>query len=232
MNTAKLRKTLLPALALTLLLGACGGNNGADSAAANGDAANDNASSSVPVSSLPVLTASPYVLSADEEGVEEFAALNASYEPTYANDAPHNITPDFIREEGSYSVFKYEKSNETFVVYDGAVYAVGSGFGGDGVTSMALADVNGDEAYELYYGFSDDGSSFVGCFDPAGKKARNLSGGFSGQAIVLTADGNTLAAAAAEADYESMLSMTLTAGDTLGRIGFEDGAITFTRADA
>lgn len=244
MNTVKLWKSMALALALTLALGACSGNGtasttgtngGSNGGAAGNDAnggGNDSAGASA-VSQLPVLTASPYQLSGSEEGTADFLAANAGYESPYQNDTCLNITPSFFPADSGLSVFKYGASNETFVLYDGAVYAIGSDSSGDGVTSMAMADFTGDGAYELYYAYSNGADSYVGLFDPASKTSSGLSGSFSGQPVVLSADGSTLTVCGATvSDYESLTSMTLTAGDVLANVTAADGKVSLEMTEA
>ncbi len=219
MNTAKWMKPAALALALSLALGACSGNSG------------KNGNQNRPAAAqLPVLTDSPYQLTATEEGAADFSALNSSYQSPFANDTCWNITPGFVSENSDFRVFKYGSSNETFVLYDGSAYAVGSGLGGDGVTSMALADVTGDGVYDLCYAYSEDADSRVGYFDPAQKTANELPGSFHGQAIVLRADGNTLQVCGATVTgYESLLSMTLEPGSELAQVILENGTVTLEK---
>ena len=211
MNTAKTMGSAVLASLLVLALGACSGGNGGKTDAGGGQ----NTNTSQPA----VLTQSPYRLTGSEEGAADFTAINAGYESPFVNDACWNITPGFISENSDFTVFKYGSSNETFVLYDGAAYPIGGGYGGDGVTSMALADLTGDGVYELCYVSSEDSILRVGYFDPAQKTANELSGSFSGQPVMLSSEGNTLTVCAAEVSgYESLTEMTLTAGDKLAEV--------------
>lgn len=248
MNKAKLWKSMVLALALSLALGACS-NNGANNNAAGGDPTGgtsqnapadggnqtgDASQEETPAEQLPLLTAAPYPLTGTEDGTKEFAELNADYQSPYQNETCWNITPPFMPADTGISVFKYGSSNETFVQYDGAVYAIGGDSTGDGVTSMALADYNADGAYELYYAYSNGSESRVGCFDPAQKAATDLAGKFTGQPIVLSAEGSTMTVCVAEvSDYESLTSMKLLAGDELAKLVVADGkpAIEMTAAE-
>lgn len=227
MKTAKLWKTAVLAAAFTLLLGACSG--GADNAPTPGQddpgTGNSEPASTPELSSgLPVLAESPYKLAGSEEGVTEFETLNTDYQSPYQNDACVNISPSFLGGDTGLTVFKYTLSNDTFLLYDGAVYPIGVS-GGDGVTSMAMADFTGDGAYELYYAYSAGSESHVGYFDPAGKETHDGIGRFSGTAVVLAADGDKLNICAAEvSDYESLTSMVLTPGELCGVVGNDGSA--------
>lgn len=58
-------------------------------------------------------------------------------------------------------------------MYNGEVYSIGECFGGFGLTSLALADLNKDDVYELYYTFSCGSGlhrSQVGYFEPISKE--------------------------------------------------------------
>jgi len=235
MNKAKLWKSMVLTLALSLALGACsnssggGANGGTAGNDSSNPAANDTSTAdgeaNTDQTALPLLTALPYKLSGSEDGTADFLAANADYQSPYQNDTCLNITPSFMPADGGISVFKYTSSNETFVFYDGAVYAIGGDSSGDGVTSMAMADYTGDGAYELYYAYSNGSDSHVGCFDPAQKAASDLSGGkFSGQPVVLSAEGSTMTVCVATVtDYESLTSMTLEPGDQLATIVADGG---------
>jgi hypothetical protein len=114
-----------------------------------------------------------FYISSSSEGVESFLKLNEEFKSSYENDVCHNITPDYVADNSAYSVFKYNQSCATFLLYDGKVYALGEHFGGFGVTGMALADMNGDDEYELYFTFSWGSGmhrSQAGYFDPTVKK--------------------------------------------------------------
>lgn len=210
MNTAKWMKQAVLALTFSLLLGACSGgadNNRGGSVEGTSDGA------------LPVLTESPYVLAGTEEGVADFTAVNSGYESPYATDTCWNITPAVVSENSEFAVFKYGSSNATFVLYNGISYPIGGGVNSDGVTSMALADVTGDKVYDLCYAYSEGSSSHVGYFNPADGTANDLPGVIGGQAVVLSAEGNSLQVCAAEVSgYESLTAMTLSAGDKLAEV--------------
>lgn len=221
MNATKKRKPAAAALALLLLLGACAGS------AESNDSANGGAPAPI-TSALPVLVDSPYVLSGSDEGAAEFLALNESYASPYLNDTCQNITPALVSENSEFTVFKYLSSNDSFLLFDGAVYPIGTAFdGGDGVTSLALADLNGDGVHDLCYASSKDSSFSVGYFDPAAKTASELPGRVNGQPAVLGTDGEKLLLYAAKvSNYESLTSMTLEPEEPLAAVVDRDGTPT------
>lgn len=217
MNAIKKMKPTAAALALLLLLGACAGST---------EGSGSGAPPTPITSDLPVLVDAPYVLSGSDEGTADFLALNESYASPYLNDSCQNITPATISENSEFTVFKYLLSNDSFLLFDGAVYPIGTAFdGGDGVTSLALADITGDGVPDLCYASSKDSSFSVGCFDPSTKTAAELPGRVSGQPAVLGTDGKTLLLCAAKvSNYESLTSMTLEPGEPLAAVVDRDGS--------
>ena len=105
-----------------------------------------------------------------EIGVSDFLALQKDDVSSYGDDTCRNITPEFIRNQSEYQIFKYDKSCASFLLYKGSIHQLGEGFGGFGVVSMAMADLNGDGLQELYYTFSWGSGlhrSHAAYFDPA-----------------------------------------------------------------
>lgn len=86
--------------------------------------------------------------------MSSFTAKNTGFTSGYEADECYNVTPAFIADNSDYAVFKYSNSTESFILYDDEVYSIGTCVGGFGITSMALADLNKDGMYELYYTFS------------------------------------------------------------------------------
>lgn len=218
MNSIKRMKPTAAALALLLLLGACSGST-------EGSTEGGSTPPTPITSDLPVLVDSPYVLTGSDEGAADFLALNETYASPYLNDTCQNITPATISENSEFTVFKYLSSNDSFVLFDGAAYPIGTAFdGGDGVTSLALADLNGDGVRDLCYASSKDSSFSVGYFDPAAKTATELPGRINGQPAVLGTDGEKLLLYAAKvSNYESLTSMTLEPGEPLAAVVDRDG---------
>lgn len=107
------------------------------------------------------------------EGVEAFQAIQGEYTSSYDNDTCYNITPDYVRNNSKFQIFKYSVSCATFLLYDGEIYPLGAYFGGFGVVSLAMADLNTDGMQELYF-TSSWGSglhrSNAAYFDPATKE--------------------------------------------------------------
>lgn len=101
-------------------------------------------------------------------GVDEFLTNNPTIKNSYKDDDLYNITPQKITEKFGFQIFKDQNECETFLVYNGETHQLGKGFGGPGTISFAVADLNGDEHYELYFTYSwGSGLDHPGidCFD-------------------------------------------------------------------
>ena len=123
--------------------------------------------------------------------VSEFEAQNKTYCSPFTDDACYNITPNFIANNSDFMIFKYEASNASFLLYDDEVYLIDDHMGGFGITSMALADLNKDGRYELYYTFSWGSGihrSQIGYFDPKRRKFTVFDDAVPFSDIILTMD--------------------------------------------
>jgi len=112
-------------------------------------------------------------ISETQDGVENFLSLQQGFKSGYDTDKCYNITSDYIKESSDYLVFKYDTSCASFLLYEDKVYTLGEWFGGYGLTSMALADLNGDQKPELYFTYSFGSGlhrSNAGYFDPVAIK--------------------------------------------------------------
>ncbi len=112
-------------------------------------------------------------ISGTQDCIEDFLSLQQDFRSGYNTDTCYNITPDYIQESSDYLVFKYDTSCASFLLYEGKVYPLGIWFGGYGLTSMSLADLNGDQKPELYFTYSFGSGlhrSNAAYFDPVAKK--------------------------------------------------------------
>ena len=112
-----------------------------------------------------------------EDGVEDF--LNLSREKSISFESKelencYNITPDFVKENSEYKIFKFKDTAETYIVYENEIYKIGNNKRDRGTTSFALADINQDEKLELFYTYiwkvSEVSRTNVSYFDPLEKK--------------------------------------------------------------
>ncbi len=104
-----------------------------------------------------------------DKGVKKFLSLQGDYQTGYDNDKCYNITPEEFKQDSGYQIFKYDTSCASFLLYDEEIYQLGEWFGGMGVTSMALADLDSDGKQELYFTYSWGSGihrSLAAYFDP------------------------------------------------------------------
>lgn len=107
------------------------------------------------------------------EGVEDFLKLLGGYRGDYDDEHCYNVTPEDIANNYNFSIFKFDKSCSIFLLYDDKEYPLGKWFGSHGVDSFAVADLNEDGRFELYFtGLKGSGiiSTYVGYFDAASKE--------------------------------------------------------------
>jgi len=171
-----------------------------------------------------------------QDGVDAFLSLQKDYSSGYEEDTCYNITPDDIRGSG-YQIFKYDASCASFLLYEGAVYPLGEWFGGCGVTSMALADLNGDQAPELYYTYSWGSGlhrSLAAYFDPAAMQSVAFDYTHMNEDMLVTGNGGGGLSlyAASVADSEDFAHFDLVGGALLSDIVYENGQITLAPAEA
>ena len=163
------------------------------------------------------------------EHVSGFIAANTGFTSSYDRDECYNITPGFLADHSGYGVFKYDTSSETFILYDGSAYSIGPCIGGFGITSMALADLNADGRYELYYTFSW-GSGFprsqAGYFDPADREVTVFDMDFRDSELMLTTnEAGELCVYSAILNADSFVDFSVRAEELRGRIVADKGKI-------
>ncbi|OMF89504.1 hypothetical protein [Paenibacillus sp. FSL R7-0337] len=143
--------------------------------------------------------------------VEEFLNINQKFISSYDTDTCFNITPDFVAENSKFSVFKYSISSGSFLLYDGEVYSLGM-FGG--LTSVALADLDRDHQYELYFTVgwgSGIHRSQIGYFNPAKKKVTVFDFQYFDHDMILTSGeaGTSLIVNEAAIEYVSLVDFKI-----------------------
>lgn len=170
-------------------------------------------------------------ITSSKEQVSEFISKNKNLIALYDEDECYNITPDFIADNSEFTIFKYDISRESFIMYDGEVYSIGNCFGFDGITSMALADINMDNQYELYYTFTSGSGmpySQIGYFDPVSKEDTifDFVTHFSSLMLTMNESGDLCVNNAAYPEGDSCVDFTIKAQDLIGTIVFDKGEIT------
>lgn len=164
-----------------------------------------------------------------ESGVDEFIAQYSVPQNEYENDELYNITPQEITDKYGFRIFKYSQNCETFLEYNGNVYILGTGFGGNGTTSFAVTDLNNDGNIEIYFTYSWGSGmhhSQVGYFDTATLKEIDFD--YSGwDDMVLTVNNGHLEAYTADWNIKSFVYIEATPKDKVGEISVENGNIVF-----
>ena len=100
-----------------------------------------------------------------------------------------NITPDHIRNNSDYQIFKFRDTAETFIVYEDMIYKIGNNKRERGTTSFALADVNGDDKLELFYSYvwnvSNVNRTNISYFNPVEKKEVGINKNYVNSTAIL-----------------------------------------------
>lgn len=173
---------------------------------------------------------SEMVITSSDIQVSDFLTKNSNFRTSYDTDKCYNITPDFIADNSDFMIFKYRESTESFIMYQGEVYSIGTCFGGCGITSMALADLNEDGQYELYYTFSWGSGlhrSQIGYFDPANKEVTIFDYSLLYSDMMLTTnESGELRVNSATLTVDSFVDFSIKAQELTGAIELEENSIT------
>ncbi|MDE5893027.1 MAG: hypothetical protein K2H45_08910 [Acetatifactor sp.] len=105
-------------------------------------------------------------------GVEDYIEPIDNYsEESYGRF--YNVVPEDISNAYGVSIFKSDLTCASILAYDDKYYPLDRSFGGFGVTSFAITDLNEDGEFELYFTFSYGSGiprSQVGYFDAASRE--------------------------------------------------------------
>jgi hypothetical protein len=66
----------------------------------------------------------------------------------------YEITPEDVKEEIGCQIFKVNYTCETYVIHKSKLFAIGFGFGGNGITDIKTCNFDGDGQKDLIYTFS------------------------------------------------------------------------------
>lgn len=128
-------------------------------------------------------------IESSSNNVDAFLNINKNFPNDYETDICYNITPYFIANNSDFSIFKYASSTASFLLFDDEIYELGAFFGGNGLTSMALCDLDKDNQYELYFTFSWGSGlhrSQIGYFNPSTKKVTVFDYSYLNHDMILT----------------------------------------------
>lgn len=173
---------------------------------------------------------SELTITSSDMQVSDFVEKMQGFTTYYETDECYNITPAFVADNSDYSIFKYSSSTESFILYDGESYSVGTCFGGYGITSMALADLNKDGTYELYYTFSWGSGlhrSHVGYFEPINKEIHVFEDDVlleSDMILTINSSGD-LCVNSATIDMDDFVNFTIKAQDFIGTLDFKGNQV-------
>lgn len=168
---------------------------------------------------MPIVT---FQMVPSSDGVEGFLTLLDGYRGDFDDDLCYNVTPKDIADKYDFSIFKFDKSCSSFLLYDDKVYPLGEWFGGYGVTSFAVADLNEDGESELYFTCSWGSGihrSQVGYFDTASKEAVLFDFSIWFQEWMLGTDSdNALCVYDADCHIKSYVDIEMSARDKVASI--------------
>lgn len=148
--------------------------------------------------------------------VDEFLEQLGEYDTGYADDVCYNISQSTELSWYGLEVFKFEKSSDAFLLYDGEIYELESGIGFEGITSFALADLNQDGSMELYYTVvAGSGHPYgeVGYFDTAVKENIIFDTVFHFPAYMLAMKGEENSIGIYEGNFERISSVEMSLTD-------------------
>ena len=116
-------------------------------------------------------------------------------------------------------------------MYEGELYPLGPCLGGYGVTSFAVADLNEDGAFELYFTCSWGSGiprSEIGYFDSAEKETVMFDASYWMQELLLEADDSDLLCVYdAKASVNSFVDIEMSPEEKVGSVAFDSGTIRF-----
>ena len=205
---------------------------------------------SKPRQTLPEVTTETEVTTVTETNTGEYetfdltpsknnvAELLSSYdfpEGYFSNDELYNITPQEITDKYGFRIFKYDQCCESYLEYNGGIYHIGTGLGGAGSTSFAVADLNSDGNLELYYTFSWGSGmhrSQIGYFDTAVLTDFAVNYDLPDHEIKLSSTNAALEVCEASVvESNGFANIKTTAKDKIGELIYENGAIQFKTPD-
>lgn len=173
-----------------------------------------------------------FQLMPSSDGVADFQQILGIYEEEYDSDHCYNVTPQEISDNYAFRIFKFDKSCCSFLLYEDEVYPLGEWFGGYGVTSFAVADLNGDGAFELYFTYSWGSGihrSQVGCFDTATKETTIFDFvNWFAESVLETDSDQVLCVYHADSHVNSFVDIEMTAEDKIAWITADAGRISLT----
>lgn len=170
------------------------------------------------------------------DGVDEFMEL---HHEKYGHDGSgncYNVTPQEITDKYGLCIFKFDGDGggniygEGFLLYENEIYHLGNAWGGYGLSSFAIADIDHNGSNELYFAFSWGSGihrSQLCYFDMQSKEISKEIIDFGEYSYVdndtvFDSKDGVLLVCHAEWDYKTGF---FTEGEEVGKIVFEDDKI-------
>lgn len=178
---------------------------------------------------MPIVT---FQMEPSSRGVEDFIKglehYDAEDEGQYYNVVPEDISNDY-----GINIFKSDMTCYSALVYDNEKYRLGDFFGGFGVTSFAIADLNADGEFELYFTCSWGsglGHGEVGYFDTASREIIIFVFDYFDE-LLLEVDGNNVLCVynvdEDTSNFKSFVDIEMSAGKKIASIVFDNGELSF-----
>ncbi|PWM46146.1 MAG: hypothetical protein DBX47_02845 [Clostridiales bacterium] len=170
-----------------------------------------------------------------KDGVADFLFKLDDQPESYDNDECYRVTPQRITNKYGFAIYKFDQSCISYLEYDDKIYPLGNGFGGFGVVSFAISDMNNDKYPELYFTYSWGSGihrSMVGYFDSAIKEVVLFDYSNMNNDMVFVADKNRLFTYNATTDIKSFVNIGVKAEDKVGEISFSSNKIELDLVDA
>lgn len=165
-------------------------------------------------------------------GVDEFLERHHSKSPSeLGSGICYNVTPEIISGRFGFDIYKFDTSCESLLLYKDQVYPLGEWFGGLGVTSFAVTDLNKDGSFELYFTYSWGSGiprSLVGYFNSSDNQIVTFDFTAWYKEMVLGTDRDgTLCVYEADCNINTFVDIKLVPGAKIGSIVCADNNISF-----
>lgn len=106
-----------------------------------------------------------------KQDIGEFQSIFSDYakkqnitQSSIEMDAFHDITPENVFKETGCQIFKNGKTCESYLLYEGTLYTLGTGFGGLGIVDIITCDLDDNGKKELLYSYSWGSGIHRSCF--------------------------------------------------------------------
>ncbi|MDO5558480.1 MAG: dockerin type I repeat-containing protein [Oscillospiraceae bacterium] len=167
-----------------------------------------------------------YELTPSKTGVDDFIAAYGETAQMKTDDS-YNVSPGKMADKYGFNVFRSTDSGKSILLYNDNVYQLGEYFGGVGVTSFAVSDIDCDGFSELYFTYSWGSGmqrSQIGCFDTRNEKVTCFeSFCYPNGEMILTDDDGVVSACAGDE------SSVLTPAEKIAEIVYDENGITFRK---